>query len=64
MHGLLALSALHVAQVWPKEAEKNLRMCDSHQNKALEMFRSVLASELNAEMATPMFLLAGTISMS
>lgn len=64
MHGVLALSALHIIHQNPGESERHLRLCDNHQSKAVETFRSVLATPLTKEMATPMFALASTISIS
>lgn len=63
MHGILALSALHIAHTRPSEADKYLRSCDKHQTKALEMFRTVLCTDITPEISTALFALSSTISI-
>lgn len=63
MHGILALSALHIAHTRPVEADKYLRLCDKHQTKALEMFRTVLCTDITPEISTALFALSSTISI-
>jgi hypothetical protein len=65
MHGLLALSALHLAYQHPEEAVRYLRLCDKHQSIALGRFRSILSSsEFDVERADALFGLAAVISVS
>lgn len=64
MHGLLALSALHLAALHPDQAHKYGRLCDKHQTIALTKYRSILASEIDMNSADALFAFASTISVS
>ncbi|KAF7190205.1 hypothetical protein HII31_08536 [Pseudocercospora fuligena] len=63
MHGILALSALHIAFEQPENADKYLRLCDKHQTKALELFRTVLMTDITPDVSTALFALSTTISI-
>lgn len=63
MHGILALSALHIAHERPAESEKYLQLCDKHQTKALEMFRSVLCADISPDVSAALFALSSTVSI-
>ena len=64
MHGLLALSALHLAFEQPNRSAHYLQLCDKHQSIALNKFRAILSSEIDPEVADALFALASTISVS
>jgi hypothetical protein len=64
MHGILALSALHLAYLRQYNSPKYLQLCDKHQTIALKKFRDILASEIDPEVADALFALAATISVS
>ena len=64
MHGLLALSALHLAYSNPDSAPRYLQLCDKHQAIALNKFRTILSSDVDPELADALFALASTISVS
>lgn len=64
MHGLLALSALHLAFLHPSQAHKYARLCDKHQAIALTKYRSILASEIDMNTADALFAFASTLSLS
>lgn len=64
MHGLLALSALHLACLQPEEALKYARLSDKHQAIALAKYRSILASDIDMESADALFAFAGTINLT
>ncbi|KAL1953934.1 hypothetical protein VTO42DRAFT_2012 [Malbranchea cinnamomea] len=58
MHGLLALSALHMARSTPGElAETYLTVAVAHQNQALVLFRPLL-DQINADNAKAVFALS------
>ena len=64
MHGILALSALHLAYLHRYEATEYLQLCDKHQTVALKKFRTILSSEIDPDVADALFALASTISVS
>lgn len=64
LHGILALSALHLAYLERKQSTKYLRMYDKHQAIALAKFRTTLSSEIDPDMAGALFALATTLSVS
>lgn len=64
MHGLLALSALHIAYVKPEEALKYARLSDKHQAIALAKYRSILASDIDMDSADALFAFAATINLT
>lgn len=65
MHGLLALSALHLASIHTEEAHKYARLCDKHQTIALAKYRSILASasEVDMNSADALFAFSTTLSV-
>lgn len=64
MHGLLALSALHLASLHPDQATKYARFCDKHQAIALAKYRSILSSDIDPDSADALFAFASTLSVS
>lgn len=64
MHGLLALSALHLASLNPDQAHKYARLCDKHQTIALAKYRSILAANIEPSSADALFAFASTLSLS
>ena len=64
MHGILALSALHLAYENPDEAARYLQLCDKHQTIALKRFRTILSSDFDPKLADTLFALASVISVS
>ncbi|KAK3673923.1 hypothetical protein LTR78_006125 [Recurvomyces mirabilis] len=63
LHGLLALSALHLAYNHPEQASRCLRMCDRHQGAALVKFREALSGALTEENSAALFALATVMSV-
>lgn len=64
MHGLLALSALHLAHLKPDSAYKYSQACDKHQAIALRRFRSILSSPIDPTIADALLALAAILSVS
>lgn len=64
LHGLLALSALHLAHMEEEESGKYLAIFDRHQAVALATFRRALSSNLDSDMADALCALAMTLSIS
>ena len=64
MHGLLALSALHLAYRNPTTSTRYLQLCDKHQSIALSSFRTSLSADMTQDLADALFALASTISVS
>ena len=64
MHGLLALSALHLAYLNQYKSAQYLQLCDKHQTIAVKEFRVLLSIEVNPESADALLALASTISIS
>jgi len=64
MHGILALSALHVAYKQPDQGAKYITLCDKHQNTALESYRGSLTSTIDASTADALFAFASMISVT
>ena len=67
MHGLLALSALHLAYVNRDEADvrgRYLTLADKHQGIAVTELRNELSKTLEPESADALFALAAVISVS
>ncbi len=62
LHGILALSAIHLASLYPLPAEKQslLLQADSHISRALETYRKLLEAP-TAETAIPMFILSSVL---
>lgn len=63
MHGILALSALHLAYLQQYKAPRYLRLSDKHQALALKQFRSILAADINEDVSDALFALSATISV-
>lgn len=64
MHGILALSALHIAYENDYQTPQYLRLCDKHQTIALKEFRKILSSPVDDELLDALFVLSATISCS
>lgn len=65
MHGLLALTALHLGYLYPDHSSKYLQLCDKHQDIALQRFRAILASPVvDPELVDALFALSATLSLS
>ncbi|CAG8136927.1 unnamed protein product [Penicillium nalgiovense] len=62
MHGILALSALHLARTSPEKTRRAayLKQAMAHQNQALELFRDLLC-DLNKANSKPMVAFAGIV---
>lgn len=62
MHGILALSALHLARTSPEKTRRAayLEQAMAHQNQALELFRDLLC-DLNKANSKPMVAFAGIV---
>ena len=62
MHGILALSALHLARTGPDPSHRTLYLnrAVAHQNQALALFRDLL-SDINETNAKAMFAFAGIV---
>lgn len=63
MHGVLALSALHLACTNPQEVAKYAALCDKHQASALASYRHIL-THITDEVANALFALATILSIS
>lgn len=63
MHGVLALSALHIACTNPAKAEKYTQLCDKHQTIALASYRDIL-SHITEDVANAVFALSTILSFS
>lgn len=64
LHGLLALSALHLAHLRPESTAQYLQTCDKHQAVAIEKFRSILLSPVDHQLADARFALSSTLAVS
>ena len=64
MHGILALTALHLAYFQLSTSIQRLQTCDKHQAIALERFRSILSSPVDPKLADARFALAATLAVS
>lgn len=64
MHGLLATSALHLAFLHRHRSSHYLQLSDKHQTVALREYRTLLDSDINAENADALFILASIISVT
>ena len=63
MHGILALSALHLAYLSNYQETKYLQLCDKHQSIALKRFREILSGEIDPSVSDALFALSATISV-
>lgn len=63
MHGVLALSALHLACSKPSQAAKYASLCDKHQASALSSYRHIL-THITDDVANALFALATILSIS
>lgn len=63
MHGVLALSALHIACSKPTQAAKYASLCDKHQASALASYRQIL-THITDDVANALFALATILSIS
>lgn len=64
MHGLLATSALHLAYLNRYQSSHYLQLCNKHQTVALREYRTLLDSNINAENADALFILASIICVT
>lgn len=60
MHGILSISALHIAHLRPAVAGKYHNLAIEHYTSALRLFRSVL-NDIRPDNAIPAFILAGLL---
>jgi hypothetical protein len=63
MHGVLALSALHLATLKPAQVNKYASLCDKHQASALASYRQIL-THITDDVADALFALATILSIS
>jgi hypothetical protein len=63
MHGLLALSALHLATMKPTEIDKYATLCDKHQASALASYRQIL-THITDDVVDALFALSTILSIS
>lgn len=63
MHGVLALSALHIALSRPTQAAKYASLCDKHQASALASYRQIL-THITDEVVDALFALSTILSIS
>jgi hypothetical protein len=63
MHGLLALSALHLATMRPAQVNKYASLCDKHQASALASYRQIL-THITDDVAEALFALSTILSIS
>lgn len=63
MHGILALSALHLAYLSGYQDSKYLQLCDKHQTIALKRFREILSGDIDPSVSDALFALSATISV-
>jgi len=63
MHGVLALSALHLALMRPGQAKKYASLCDKHQASALASYRQIL-THITEDVADALFALSTILSIS
>ena len=63
MHGVLALSALHLATMRPAQVNKYASLCDKHQASALASYRQIL-THITDDVADALFALATILSLS
>lgn len=63
MHGVLALSALHLASARPAQAQKYASLCDKHQAIALASYRGILG-HITEDVANAIFALSTILSIS
>lgn len=64
MHGILATSALHLAYLNRYRSGHYLQLSDKHQTVAVRTYRSLLDTDINAENADALFILASIISVT
>lgn len=64
LHGILALSALHLAHLRPESSAQHLQICDKHQAVAIAKFRSILLSPVDHQLADARFALSATLAVS
>lgn len=63
MHGVLALSALHLATMKPAQKAKYASLCDKHQASALSSYRYIL-THITDDVANALFALSTILSIS
>ena len=63
MHGVLALSALHLAFMRPAQVNKYASLCDKHQASALASYRQIL-THITEDVADALFALSTILSIS
>jgi hypothetical protein len=63
MHGVLALSALHLAAMRPAQVNKYASLCDKHQASALASYRQIL-THITDDVADALFALSTILSIS
>lgn len=63
MHGVLALSALHLACSRPAQVDKYASLCDKHQASALASYRHIL-THITDDVANALFALSTILSIS
>jgi hypothetical protein len=63
MHGVLALAALHIACMRPKQAAHYASLCDKHQASALASYRQIL-THITDDVADALFALSTILSIS
>ena len=63
MHGVLALSALHLAMMRPAQVNKYASLCDKHQASALASYRQIL-THITDDVADALFALSTILSIS
>jgi hypothetical protein len=63
MHGVLALSALHLAIIRPAQVNKYASLCDKHQASALASYRQLL-THITEDVADALFALSTIILIS
>lgn len=63
MHGVLAISALHLACIRPTQMAKYASLCDKHQASALSSYRHIL-THITDDVANALFALSTILSIS
>ncbi|CAG8168096.1 unnamed protein product [Penicillium nalgiovense] len=63
MHGILAISALHRAYLFPTQKEKNIKASSYHQAAALKEFRELISSPIDPSNWQPVFCFASMITL-
>jgi hypothetical protein len=63
MHGILAISALHRAYLFPTQKENNIKASSYHQAAALKEFRELISSPIDPSNWQPVFCFASMITL-